>query len=129
MLSGGRILARENHRAEGVYLVPLLGDQRWEHVHVLLDQMLREDFPKRSLLQLLQVSLPNTADLVTNNFMPLRPSMGLRCQWCGRGRYQLVEQLRGGSWIGPGLRGLKCDVCGRLELFQTNAPRPDWLSQ
>lgn len=98
MLSGGHIFARENHRAEGVYLVERLGDQRWEHVHIFLDTMLREDYKRRvsdAPLALLNTILPDMADMVVNDFMPLRPSMGLRCEWCGRGRYIKVVRLTG----------------------------------
>jgi serine/threonine protein kinase len=132
MVSGGHIFAREHHRAEGVYLVTRLRDQRWEHVHGLLDGMLQEDLLQRSSLVLLNVSLPNVEDMVNHGFMPLRPSLGLQCQWCGRGRYRTVARLQGDNvdWIGVGLRALKCDFCGHLELFQVQLTQAgNWLNQ
>src|SRR5713226_4594242 len=88
MLSGGHIFARENHRGPGVYLVERLGEQRWEHVHGLLDGMIVEDPTKRHPIQLLPTLIREVAFLVQGDFVPLRPSVGLQCRWCGKGTYR-----------------------------------------
>ena len=132
MVSGGHIFAREDHRAESVYLVNRLKDERWEHVHGLLDTMLHVDVMQRASLALLQIKLPEIEDLVAGAYVPLRPSIGLRCQWCGRGRYQVLQQFerRGNiDWINSELRVLKCPHCGRLELFQPSYSKDQhWFS-
>ena len=40
LLSGRRLIDREEHRAPGNNLVQMLDGQRWEHVNMLLDKML-----------------------------------------------------------------------------------------
>jgi serine/threonine protein kinase len=68
MLSGGRIFAREDHRASNGYLPRLFADQRWEHVHALLDGIIVTEPLKRNpmalipsrLEQRLKVELPGS---------------------------------------------------------------------
>ncbi|MGH7307460.1 MAG: serine/threonine-protein kinase [Candidatus Rokuibacteriota bacterium] len=122
MLSGGRIFAREDHRAPAVYLPNLLRAQRWEHVHALFDHMIVEDLARRNPTTLMRSLFEQTEDLVMGDYMPLRPSLGLTCQWCGLGKYAHHPYLAGGqghiAWVrSSALRALKCSHCGHLELF------------
>jgi serine/threonine protein kinase len=134
MLSGGHIFAREAHRAPGVYLVERLGAQRWEHVHSILDGMIVEDYTKRHNLALLASLLQSVTYLVSGDFVPLRPSIGLLCRWCGRGTYKTMKTLDHQGHIAwlytSGLRGLKCSHCGRIEFFDiTGIENPEWLKR
>ena len=132
MLSGGRIFAREDHRAPNGYLPRLLDDQRWEHVHALFDGVIVADLTKRIGIALLPTRLEQTRSLVEGNYMPLRPSMGLQCGFCGIGRYtRYAWSQRGGgphsaSWFNSLATGhatprdigvLRCDHCGHVEWF------------
>ena len=126
MLSGGKIFAREAHRAQNVYLPTLLGNQAWEHVHSLFDQMIIEDPSARISIQLLPDALKQCVDLIEGEYMPLRPSMGLRCRVCGMGTYRKFATTanRGAAgWMdqlnvaGTDLRLLRCNHCGHIEWF------------
>jgi serine/threonine protein kinase len=88
MLSGGKIFDREDHRAPGVSLVELLRDQKWEHIHMLLDKMVVEKPEGRLHSRELKEVLQMTADLVEGNFAPLKPSARIKCRFCGLGKYE-----------------------------------------
>src|SRR5260370_638316 len=128
-LSGGRVFAREDHRAPNGYLPRLLGDQRWEHVHALFDDMIVADPTKRIGIAQLRTRLEQILSLVEGDYMPLRPSMGLRCRVCGIGKYTKYASKQQGwagrsGWFGlignvagTDLRVLHCDHCGHVEWF------------
>jgi serine/threonine protein kinase len=128
MVSGGREFAREDHRAGELYLPRLLGDQRWEHVHALLDETVVEDPQKRLTMGGLITRLGQTASLVMGRYAPLRPSMGIGCRFCGIGTYTKYATGAGwsqqaawfsavGNYAGTDLRVLRCDHCGHVEWF------------
>ncbi len=71
-------------------LTTLLGDQRWEHVHMLLDNVLVEKPADRLDLKSFLQELRKVRELVMGNFAPLKPSIGIRCGFCGVGTYQRV---------------------------------------
>lgn len=63
---------------------------------------------------------------MTGGFAPLRPSMGLRCRFCGLGEYRPWSKLR--DWLnGQDLKALRCADCGHVETFQLDAvENPQW---
>src|SRR5260370_28219255 len=85
MLSGGLEFSREDHRKRS--LVSLLSDQRFEHLHQLLDEMVVMQPQNRVPSHELPGRLQMTASLVEGNYAPLSPSIGIRCRFCGIGQY------------------------------------------
>jgi hypothetical protein len=142
MLSGGKEFAREDYPS----LVDLLRDQRFEHVHRLLEQMVVRHPAKRIRSHEVKEKLEITASLVEGGFAPLAPSSGIRCRFCGLGKYErfAVYDYRdpsksrqhpdGTSQLGfypvsPGtnIRALRCSHCGHVEWFQvTDIKDPNW---
>ena len=142
MLSGGKEFAREDYPS----LVDLMEDQRFEHVHRLLEQMVVRDPAKRIQSHEVKERLEITAALVEGNFAPLAPSLGIRCRFCGLGKYErfAAYDARQPSRTGvnpdgmpqlglypvtPGtnVRFLRCSRCGHLEWFQvTGVLDPAW---
>lgn len=131
MLSEGLVIDRERHRANS--LVELLQDQRWEHVHSLLDKMVTENPKDRIGSRQLKEQLQTVASLVEGDSAPLKPSAKIRCRFCGIGSYEraykypdnnafsrvglpVAEQainVAGGSTA-----LLRCGHCGHVEWFQ-----------
>ena len=139
ILSGGRIFAREDHRASNGYLPMLLGDQRWEHIHALLDGMIVADPSQRIPIQLLPARLEQIRSLVEGDYMPLRPSIGLRCRVCGIGTYHRYasykkQQSQTAAWFreiqktpNTDLRVMRCNHCGHIEWFDFRGiDNSDW---
>ncbi len=83
MLSGGMEFSREDHRKRS--LVDALHDQRFEHVHDLLDRVVVRNPKDRQTSDELVRELESTATLVERDFAPLKPSMRIRCRFCGTG--------------------------------------------
>src|SRR5207244_4230150 len=77
---------RENHRDNS--LVKLLGHQKFEHVHMLLDHMVAYEPNSRLKSEDLKGRLEMTASLVEGDFAPLKPSIKIRCRFCGIGSYE-----------------------------------------
>jgi serine/threonine protein kinase len=124
MLSGGKIFSREDHRAHS--LTDVLGDKRFEHVqHWLLDVMIVRDPNQRKHMDILHQGLQLAVRLVTGNFAPLRPSMGIPCRFCGLGVYRRhisstvgqFSRLGITRYAGADVRALRCDYCGHVEVF------------
>lgn len=141
MLSGGSIFAREDHRAAP--LTTVLGEQRWEHVHMLLDKVIVEKPSDRLGLNSFHQELRKVRELVMGNFAPLKPSIGIKCRFCGLGTYQRMGQARVGSAVGPlqaieprteapphinSMNVLSCNGCGHVELFNA-ANTTSWWEQ
>ncbi len=134
MLSGGKIFAREDHRSAS--LANLLNDQRFEHVHMFLDQVVVREPGKRIHSHELKERLKMTATLVDGNYAPLAPSIGIRCRFCGIGKYTRYANESGRSIPSLGLspatpggevRALRCNHCGHVELFQfSGIENPAW---
>lgn len=142
MLSGGRVFAREDFPS----LVDLLSDQRFEHVHRLLEEMVVRDPAKRIQSHEVKEKLEMTASLVGGDFAPLSPSIGLRCRFCGLGKYERFAAFDAGDAskmrLYPGgifrlgllpsgdstnVRCLRCSHCGHVEWFQvTGIKNPSW---
>jgi len=133
MLSGGNEFAREDFRS----LVDLLRDQRFEHVHRLLEQMLVMDPTKRIESHEVKEKLETTCSLVEGDFAPLAPSLAIRCRFCGLGKYERFAVYDAGDPsksrqypdgtsrlglypVAPGtnVRCLRCSHCGHVEWFQ-----------
>lgn len=140
MLSGGSIFAREGHRVTP--LTQVLGDQRWEHVHMVLDEVVVEKPTARLNLNDFRSRLRKVRDLVMGNYTPLKPSIGIKCRFCGLGTYQRYgpSTAPNHSAIGfPHMTGvvtaaLRCDHCGHVELFnfrdlQGQQARDDWWNR
>jgi serine/threonine protein kinase len=142
MLSGGKEFAREDFRS----LVDLLKEQRFVHVQRLLEQMVVRDPAKRIQSHEVKEKLEMTASLVEGDFAPMAPSVGIRCRFCGLGKYERFTAFDAGdpskSWpyprdtsqlglypVTPGtnVRCLRCSHCGHVEWFQvTGIKNPTW---
>lgn len=144
MLSGGQVFARENHRVRS--FVGGLRDQRFEHVHDLLDRMVVEDPDRRLTSAKLREEFEMARSLVEGNYSPLKPSIGIRCRFCGLGQYEKYAQVDAqnnprpiGNFFGLGLeanrsgadiRVLRCSHCGHIEIFQFHAINDrDWWNK
>jgi len=130
MLSGGRIFARENHRERS--LTEELNDQRFEHVHVLLDQTLVENPAARISPTDFWMELVKVQSLVVGRFAPLEPSIGIRCRFCGIGTYQrLHDDTLSVMGTKKGVYMVKASVmscahCGHIEWFRYDEARRWW---
>lgn len=124
MLSGGKIFAREDHRRADQYLPEVIGDQRFEHVHALLEGMIVEDPAKRHPITRLGSLMERVVELIEGRFTPLRRSLKPQCRFCGIGRYEALQTVERGhvDWLGGlGLHALRCNYCGHVEVFQLHA--------
>jgi len=135
LISGGRIFSREDHRSGSLSLVDMLKDQRFEHVHHLIDQMVVRDPSKRIPMTEVGHAMEETRTLVVGDYAPLKPSIGIRCRFCGLGSYKKLgtpRYVQGyqtafppdsfpeiGIQIASGYRmgALKCDKCGHVQMF------------
>jgi len=127
MLSGGHIFSRENHRK--LSLTEIQNDQSFEHVHMLPDRAMVEN-PADHLSNDFWMDLPQIQSLVHGRYAPLRPSIGIKCRFCGIGTYSPFRGV-GGSTLGlhsaqtgaylVQANAMSCQHCGHVELF--NAPQ------
>jgi len=142
MVSGGRKVDRENHR--GTWLVELLGDDRFEHVHMLLDRMVSYEPKQRLKSDDVGPELLKVLSLVEGNYAPLKASMGIRCRFCGIGNYERwssfdstvstrtmplepISKLGLQNYAGANFRVLRCSHCGHVEFFQFESIKaPHW---
>jgi serine/threonine protein kinase len=128
MLSRGSIFAREDHRATP--LTKVLGEQRWEHAHMLLDKVIVEKPSDRFDLKTFLRELRKERELVMGNFAPLKPSIGIQCRFCGLGTYRrvgervtdnvarLMHNYHSGDATVISVKALSCSNCGHVEFFQ-----------
>jgi serine/threonine protein kinase len=132
MLSGGEIFAREDHR--GRPLTTIVGEPRFEHVHLFLDRIIIENPSDRARFAELPDLIAKMEALTMGNFAPLKPSIGIVCRFCGAGKYE--------QHVGPGtattarigippmadrdIRALRRNNCGHIELFDFKGLRSDW---
>ncbi len=133
MLSGGRIFSRENHRER--LLTEILNDQSFEHVHMLLDRALIENPAGRLELNGFVMDLVQAQSLVEGRYAPLRPSIKIRCRFCGIGTYAPVKGV-GGAAVGLHsvqtgtyaiqANALICQRCGHVELFSAQQSFEWW---
>jgi hypothetical protein len=132
----GLIFAREAHRY--LPLTEVLGEQGFEHVHLLLDQVLLERPTDRLSFPQLADRLRETARLVMGDYAPLKPSIGIKCRFCGIGVYQRYAGPHGrsitrlgfpGHLAGTDIRGLRCEHCGHIELFDFRDLSKDWWEE
>lgn len=131
LVSGGRIFAREAHRARGNYLAIGAERQRFEHVHMFLDKFLQADPLKRSRggLSDFRRGLEELVMSVEGDFAPLTPDHEIQCRFCGLGTYQRSKNGRGFSVPEAGLSvnsenyvvAMWCDHCGHIESFNLKA--------
>jgi hypothetical protein len=138
MLSGGSIFAREGHRVTP--LTQALGDQRWEHVHMLLDKVMVEKPSDRVSLNDFRQELQKVRDLVMGNYAPLKPSIGIKCRFCGLGTYKHVGRAQVSYSSKPlqaidpqtnvrhvdAMNVLACENCGHVELFDAQRTSSWW---
>ncbi|MGO9636030.1 MAG: serine/threonine protein kinase [Steroidobacteraceae bacterium] len=136
MLSGGAIFSREDHRS--AHLSDLLGAQKWEHVHMFLDHVLREKPSERLGVEQFVKELQQVRHLVMGDFAPLKPSIGITCRFCGLGKYERlgdkvtdkVATLRSNELGMPGqvvsANLMTCSNCGHLELFDFRRTSAWW---
>jgi serine/threonine protein kinase len=143
MLSGGHIFDQEDHRPNS--LVDELGDQKFEHVHMLFDRMIVESPSKRMGSQEVRREFEMTSSLVEGNFAPLEPSIGIRCRFCGLGKYERYAEYSRNNPPGPSdrtaanaqnigkqrleglgfkydfadVRVLRCTHCGHIQAFHS----------
>jgi serine/threonine protein kinase len=135
MLAGGRVFAREDHRK--ISLVDLLGNQKFEHVHELLDKMIVEYPANRLSSREVNERLKAAEALVEGNFATLIPSIGIQCRFCGIGNYAILDRQQARP-ARPGLQPtfptevgvLRCPHCGHVEIFALNETESgDWFSR
>jgi serine/threonine protein kinase len=151
MLSGGHIFDQEDHRPNS--LVERLGEQRFEHVHMLLDRMIVETPSKRMESHKVRGELEMATSLVEGNLAPLRPSIGIRCRFCGIGQYEKYAEYARDNPPDPrnyaavnaqnighqklrelgfnpdfaNIRALCCTHCGHIEAFHSRGIKdPQW---
>lgn len=133
LLSGGRIFSREDHRSGSLSLVTILKDQRFEHVHDLIDRMVVREPSKRIPMNEVRNAMEELRMVVLGDYAPLKPSIGIRCRFCGLGSYKRLGTRRTyyqttlppdsfpeiGIQIPQGHRMgvLKCDRCGHIQMF------------
>jgi serine/threonine-protein kinase PpkA len=147
LLSGGRIFSREDHRSGSLSLVNMLKDQRFEHVHDLIDRMVVREPSKRIAMNEVGSAMEEMRSLVLGDYAPLKPSIGIRCRFCGLGSYKRLGTRRTyyqttlppdsfpeiGIQIPQGHRMgvLKCDKCGHIQMFSfpENERTGEWWSQ
>jgi len=136
MLSGGHEFSREDHRKNS--LASRFKDQRFEHVHRLLDEMVTREPAKRVRSSQLRGRLEMIASLVGGNYAPLSPSVGIQCRFCGVGKYTplpsrpgySIPELGLGLATGTDVRVLWCRHCGHVEIFQFNGiENRDWWNK
>jgi len=129
MVSGGREFSREDHRASGRYLVTSSGEQRFEHVHLLLDKFVLSEFMLRGSLSDLRHHLIEVVALIEGDYVPLTANLHIRCRFCGRGTYQRSGNRPGFPVPEAGLSvtsghdvgAMWCGVCGHIETFNLRA--------
>jgi serine/threonine protein kinase len=130
MLSGGHIFARENHRERS--LVEILNDQRFEHVHMLLDRTLIENPANRISANDFWMELITLQSLVIGRFAPLKPSIGIQCRFCGIGSYQPLKSDTlsvMGTKLGVHVvtaNTMICARCGHMEWFNGEQSKSWW---
>jgi serine/threonine protein kinase len=133
MLSGGRIFAREAHR--NWPLTEILEEQRFEHVHTFLDHVVAEKPSDRIPFLQLRERIKQIGQLVMGNYAPLKPSIGIKCRFCGIGAYERHAGPHGknitrlgfpGHLAGTDIRALRCGHCGHVELFDFRDLPSDW---
>jgi serine/threonine protein kinase len=125
MVSGGREFSREDHRARGRYLVTSKDEQRFEHVHLLLDKFVISEFTLRGSLSDLRRHLVEVVALIQGDYVPLTASLSIKCRFCGRGTYQRSGNRPGFGVPEAGLSvtsgrdvvAMWCDICGHIETF------------
>jgi len=138
-IAGGRKVDRESHR--GTWLVELLGDDRFEHVHMLLDRMVSYEPKQRLKSDDVGPELLKVLSLVEGNYAPLKASMGIRCRFCGIGNYERwssfdstvstrtmplepISKFGLQNYAAANLRVLRCSHCGHVEFFQFESIKP-----
>jgi serine/threonine protein kinase len=131
MVSGGRVFAREGHRAGANNLAAAVERQRFEHVHMFLDKFLQSDAHKRSRggLSDFRRGLEELSMLVDGDFVPLGPNREIKCRFCGLGTYQRSKNRSGSSIPEAGISvsaghyvvAMWCDNCGHIESFNLKA--------
>lgn len=147
LLSGGRIFSREDHRGGSLSLVNMLKDQRFEHAHDLIDRMVVREPSKRISMREVGNAMEEMRTLVRGDYAPLKPSIGIRCRFCGLGSYKRLgaripyaqASLPPDSFPEIGIRiasgyrmgVLKCDKCGHIQMFNfpTLERTDDWWNQ
>jgi serine/threonine protein kinase len=136
MLSGGRIFAREAHRQWP--LTEILSRQGFEHVHGFLDQLLVEKPSDRIAFPQLREQIRQIGQLVMANYAPLKPSIGIKCRFCGIGVYERHAGPHGknitrlgfpGHLAGTDIRALRCGHCGHVEFFDFRELPNDWWEE
>ncbi|MDR5726977.1 MAG: serine/threonine-protein kinase [Terriglobia bacterium] len=129
MISGGKTIAREEHRAKNNNLALTLDRQRFEHVHMFLDKFLQAEPQRRKSMSTFRRDLEELVMLVEGDFVPLTPSLSVRCRFCGLGTYQRSTNESGYSVPGAGLTvsagnyvvAMWCDHCGHIQSFNLRA--------
>jgi serine/threonine protein kinase len=111
MVSGGRVFAREDHRARANNLASSIERQRFEHVHMFLDKFLQADSQKRKSLSDFRRGLEELVMLVDGDFAPLMPN---------KSGFSIPEaglQVAAGYYV----VAMWCDHCGHIQSFNLRA--------
>jgi len=129
MVSGGRELARENHREVANNIAGSTDRQRFEHVNMFLDKFLQSDPRKRKRMSDFRRGLEELVMLVEGDYAPLLPTLAIKCRFCGLGTYQRSNNKLGSSIPEAGITvsaghyvvAMWCDHCGHIESFNLRA--------
>lgn len=129
MVSGGRVLGRENHRGGANNLAATIDRQRFEHLHKFLDRFLQMDPSERESLISFGVRLKDLVMLIDGDFVPLDPKLAIRCRFCGLGTYERSVKPLGYSIPDAGLQvpaservaAMWCNHCGHIQSFNLKA--------
>lgn len=132
MVSRGRIFARDDRTHA---LTEILADQRFEHVDMLLDQVVVENPANRLSVGAFKKEMVKVRSLVEGGYTPLKPSIGIQCRFCGLGKYERFspashETVRFQS-TQRGVNvfeatSLRCNYCGHLEFFAAGHTTTWW---
>jgi ribosomal protein L37E len=146
MVSGRRILPPYyTHRSNGWDLEGMFPDQiGMEHVNAILDSCIvleeRACLPSAApLLDRLEIELKNLRQSM-QQLRParLKPSVGIRCRFCGLGSYELAgagptdqaavlrSNAMGSSGQIMSVNTMSCDRCGHVEMFNFQQTSSWW---
>lgn len=126
----GRLRAEEFDR-DDKNLVNLLGDNRFEHVNIVLRRMITEEPTKRYRdADEAHDACSHAFELLLNNFQPLNHPPR-RCAYCGQGTYiehagtfGLETELK----LVDVWRVFECDLCGNSLFFRRSTVGSAWPS-
>ncbi len=143
LLSGGKVLSREDFRQPHFDLVGLHKNGRFERVNLLLDRMVVRE-PEKRFQDAKEVltAFKAMAELLKGQYNMVGSKVPQPCLYCGQGSYQLTvkagdninktshedfyyfvgfKALTSSDW-----RMLVCDNCGHVQWFRVEKAKTKW---